>query len=110
MQRVHAWQACQCCFPKQRAQVILDLVHYDVCGQMSVPSITRSMYYEFESFCKEAGIKRELIFPYNPQQNGVVEQKNGSIIGTAKAMTHDHVLPDEFTYISVTEISANKLT
>ena len=24
-------------------------------------------------FCKDAGIKRELTTPYNPQQNGVVE-------------------------------------
>jgi transposase InsO family protein len=28
---------------------------------------------EFESFCKEAWIKGEMIVPYNPQQNGVVE-------------------------------------
>jgi transposase InsO family protein len=28
---------------------------------------------EFEGFCKEAGIKRELIVSYNPQQNGVAE-------------------------------------
>ena len=26
---------------------------------------------EFKNFCKEAGIKRELTTPYNPQQNGV---------------------------------------
>jgi transposase InsO family protein len=43
---------------------------------------------EFKSFCKEAGIKREMIVPYNPQQNGVVEQKNRSIIGVAIAMIH----------------------
>ena len=30
---------------------------------------------EFEAFCKDAGIKRELTTPYNPQQNGVVEIK-----------------------------------
>jgi transposase InsO family protein len=28
---------------------------------------------EFEGFWKEAGIKRELIVLYNPQQNGVAE-------------------------------------
>ena len=29
---------------------------------------------EFEAFCKEAGMKRELTTPYNPQQNGVAER------------------------------------
>ena len=28
---------------------------------------------EFEAFCKEAGIKRELTTPYNPQYNGVAK-------------------------------------
>ena len=28
---------------------------------------------ELITFCKEAGIKRELIVPYNPEQNGVAE-------------------------------------
>lgn len=31
---------------------------------------------EIIAFCKEARIKRELIVPYNLEQNGVVEQKN----------------------------------
>jgi len=48
---------------------------------------------EFEGFCKEAVIKRELIVSYNPQHNGVVERKNQSIIGVAKAMIHDQDLP-----------------
>ena len=34
----------------------------------------------FESFCKEVGIKRELTTPYNPQQNGVAERKNRTIM------------------------------
>ena len=33
---------------------------------------------EFNEYCKEAGIKRELTIPYNPQQNGVAERKNRS--------------------------------
>jgi transposase InsO family protein len=47
---------------------------------------------DFKDFCKKAGIKRELVVSYNPQQNGVAERKNRSIIGFAKAMMHDQEL------------------
>ena len=39
---------------------------------------------EFEALCKKAGIKRELTTPYNPQQNGVVERKNRTIMEAVK--------------------------
>ena len=48
---------------------------------------------EFKSFCTEAGIKRELTTPYNPQQNGVAERKNQTIMEALKAMIHDQDLP-----------------
>ena len=48
---------------------------------------------EFNEYCKEAGIKRELTIPYNPQQNGVAERKNRSIMEVVKAMIHDQDLP-----------------
>ena len=48
---------------------------------------------EFKSFCTEAGIKRELTTPYNPQQNGVAERKNRTIMEAVKAMIHDQDLP-----------------
>jgi transposase InsO family protein len=48
---------------------------------------------EFKDFYKKAGIKRELTVSYNPQQNGVVERKNRSIIGSSKAMIHDQEFP-----------------
>ena len=44
---------------------------------------------EFTDFCKEAGIKREKTMAYNPQQNGVAERKNRSIVSAVKAMIHD---------------------
>ena len=48
---------------------------------------------EFKELCKESGIKRELSTPYNPQQNGVAERKNRTIMEAARAMLHDQDLP-----------------
>eukprot|EP00253_Pinus_taeda_P028031 PITA_28031 len=48
---------------------------------------------EFKDFCKAEGIRRELIAPHNPQQNGVAERKNRTIVGAARAMLHDQGLP-----------------
>ena len=48
---------------------------------------------EFKDFCSREGIRRELIAPHNPQQNGVAERKNRTIVGAARAMLHDQGLP-----------------
>ena len=48
---------------------------------------------EFKELCKDSGIKRELSTPYNPQQNGVVEWKNITIMEATRAMLHDQDLP-----------------
>ena len=48
---------------------------------------------DFDDFCREAGIKKELTVPYNPQQNGVVERKNRMICEAVKAMITDLDLP-----------------
>ena len=47
---------------------------------------------EFKYFCKEAGMKRELTIPYNPQQNGVAERKNRSIMEVVRVMIRDQDL------------------
>jgi transposase InsO family protein len=49
---------------------------------------------QFEDFCKEARIKRQLTMPYNPQQNGVAERKNRTICEAAKTMMFDQDLPN----------------
>ena len=48
---------------------------------------------EFEAFCKDVEIKRELTTPYNPQQNGVAERKNKTIMEAVKTMIYDQDLP-----------------
>ena len=47
----------------------------------------------FKILCRESGIKREMSTPYNPQQNGIAERKNRTIMEAAKAMLHDQGLP-----------------
>ena len=48
---------------------------------------------EFEGFCRQEGIRRQLVVSYTPEQNGVAERKNRSIVGAARAMLHDQSLP-----------------
>jgi hypothetical protein len=48
---------------------------------------------QFIDFCAHYGIRRQVIVPYNPQQNGVAERKNRAITGAARSMLHDQSLP-----------------
>ena len=43
---------------------------------------------EFVNFCLEHGIRRELTIPYTPQQNGIVERANRTIIEGILALTY----------------------
>jgi hypothetical protein len=47
---------------------------------------------EFKAFHREDGIKMDLTTPYNPQQNGVVERNNQTIMEAIKYMIHDQDL------------------
>ncbi|KAK2981153.1 hypothetical protein RJ640_013475 [Escallonia rubra] len=51
---------------------------------------------EFKAFCEENGICRPLTIPYSPQQNGVVERKNRSILNMTRSMLKSKNLPKEF--------------
>ncbi|GKA18939.1 zinc finger, CCHC-type containing protein [Tanacetum coccineum] len=39
---------------------------------------------EFTKYCKENGIARQLTAPYSPQQNGVVERRNRTVLSTTR--------------------------
>lgn len=41
---------------------------------------------EFAVFCEEHGIRRELIAAYTPQQNGVSERKNRTILNMVRCL------------------------
>ncbi|CAL9013344.1 unnamed protein product [Prunus brigantina] len=51
---------------------------------------------EFNRFCEESGIQRQLTVAYYPQQNGVAESKNRTIVEMAKSMLHEKAIPYEF--------------
>lgn len=57
---------------------------------------------EFEDFCTENGIKRHMTAPYSPQQNGVVERRNQTVMGMARSMMKTMKVPAEFWGEAVT--------
>ena len=51
---------------------------------------------QVEEFLEEEGIKHEFSAPYTPQQNGVVERKNKTLIDMARTMLDEYKTPDRF--------------
>ena len=51
---------------------------------------------EFEKFCEDIGLQRQLTVAYTPQQNGVAERKNRTIVEMAKSMLHEKGMTHEF--------------
>ncbi|XP_058722251.1 uncharacterized protein LOC131594177 [Vicia villosa] len=103
-------------FPKEgawRAKQVLELVHTDVCGPMNTLSHGKSRYFilfiddftrmtweytsnEFHKFCEDEGVERKLTVGYTPQQNGVSERKNQTVMEMAKSMLLEKGLPKTF--------------
>ena len=47
-------------------------------------------------FFAELGVHRQLTAPYTPQQNGVVERRNQTIVGTARCLLKARGVPARF--------------
>ncbi|GJY34254.1 putative ribonuclease H-like domain-containing protein [Tanacetum coccineum] len=93
----------------------LQLLHMDLFGPTSVRSLNHKTYClvitddfsrcdngtEFKNkdvieFCGSKGIKREYSNARTPQQNGVAERKNRTLIEAARTMLADSFLPNTF--------------
>jgi transposase InsO family protein len=51
---------------------------------------------QIEGFLEDEGIYHELSSPYTPQQNGVVERKNRTLLDMARTMLDEYKTPDWF--------------
>ncbi|KAG7554412.1 Integrase catalytic core [Arabidopsis suecica] len=49
---------------------------------------------EFNSFCEDSGIKRQLTAPYTPQQNGVVERRNRTMMEMTRTIMKHMQIPN----------------
>jgi transposase InsO family protein len=51
---------------------------------------------QVEEYLEEEGIKHEFFAPYMPQQNGVLERKNRTLIDMARTMLGEYKTPERF--------------
>jgi transposase InsO family protein len=51
---------------------------------------------QIEGFLEDEGIKHEFSSPYMPQQNGVVERKNRTLLDMARTMLDEYMTSDRF--------------
>ncbi|RVW71560.1 Retrovirus-related Pol polyprotein from transposon TNT 1-94 [Vitis vinifera] len=126
-------QTCESCelgkqhrksFPQnmsKRATHKMELVHSDICGPMSIASLSNNVYFAlfiddfsrmtwvyflktksqvlfvYKSFKKmvetQSGQKVKLTTPYSPQQNGVFERKNRTVMEMARCMLFEKKIP-----------------
>ena len=51
---------------------------------------------EFASYCADEGVQRHYSASYSPQQNGVVERRNQTVVGMARALLKQRGMPAVF--------------
>ncbi|CAN6200243.1 unnamed protein product [Urochloa humidicola] len=51
---------------------------------------------EFTRYCEEEGVERHFSAPYTPQQNGVVERRNQTVLATARALLKQRKMPARY--------------
>ena len=50
----------------------------------------------FDALCEKEGIVHEVVHPFTPQQNGIAERKNRTIMNMVRSMLKGKHLPKEF--------------
>nr|CAN65499.1 hypothetical protein VITISV_010671 [Vitis vinifera] len=63
----------------------------------------------FNNFCEEVSIEHQLTVPYTPQQNGVVEKKNRTLMEMTRYLLHEKGLPKKFRVEAANTVKRDKL-
>ena len=96
---------------KQKSEVFEKFRHFKIlvekqCGHyIKVLRTDRGGEYisqEFLRFCRENGIQKQFTARYTPQQNGVAERKNRTILDMVRSMLKAKHLPYEYWAEAVT--------
>lgn len=82
-------------FLVEKFEALITFKHFKSCVEKEIRGYIKCLRtdqggkftsFEFSEFCKEHGIKRQLIAAYTPQQNGVAERKNKTIMNMVRCM------------------------
>ena len=89
----------------EKSEALVILKQYKSCVEKEIGSYIKCLRtdrggeltsQDFNEFCKENGIKRQLTVAYTPQQNGVAERKNQTIMNMVRSMLSKKKLPKTF--------------
>ena len=93
------------CFLQEKSEAFLAFKSYKVLVEKEVGSPIKILRtdrggeynsHEFASFCETHGIKRQLTTAYTPQQNGVCERKNRTILSMVRSLLIRRCIPKSF--------------
>jgi transposase InsO family protein len=59
-------------------------------------NVTEFKNTHFETFCVSLGLEHQFSSPYVPQQNGIIERKNPTLVEMARTMLDEHRAPMRF--------------
>jgi transposase InsO family protein len=59
-------------------------------------NVTKFKNTHFETFCASLGLEYQFSSPYVPQQNGIVERKNQTLVEMARTMLDEHKTPRRY--------------
>lgn len=86
----------------QAGQVIKDFIAFSQTQFNKLPKAFRFdrggeyIGHELQEYLKEKGINMQLTAPYTPEQNGLAERKNRTLIEAVRTMLIDAQLPDTY--------------